>query len=387
MATTGKGKLHEKRTAARQAGGSQWWFGHARTGATIAACLYVIVWSALLGDFAANLTGRQQLAMAITVLLGGVLIWLAVRALLLQERMEAQHENIEAAQESRAFVRALMDNLPVAVWLKTTDHRYQAANVMWAQYNPTLPSWQHRSVDRLVGHTDRELYESQRAAEFERTDDIVIATGARWEQDYDETGADGTHMKFHVIKVPVFDIRGDVASVAGIGIDVTRLRLSQKKLELMHEQVQQYLKWSFEHVCVLGSARRIQHANLRMCEFFGAYPSELNGKDAADLVTPSDRGRFTDFVETVCRTGSSELEVVHAAHVGGDIRSLELSGVLLTATHGERSVVIVGRDVTDRRGLADSCSARSVRSRAPEGEAGSTTPAAAAAGRDAPGTV
>jgi len=108
----------------------------------------------------------------------GCLIWLAVRALLLQERMEAQHENIEAAQESRAFVRALMDNLPVAVWLKTTDHRYQAANLMWAQYNPTVPSWQHHSVDRLVGHTDRELYEPQRAAEFEQTDDIVIATGA-----------------------------------------------------------------------------------------------------------------------------------------------------------------------------------------------------------------
>lgn len=356
MATTEKRRPRARRPAAHQAGRSQWWFGHARTGATVAACLYVIVWSALLGDFAANLTGRQELVMAITVLLGGGLIWLAVRALLLQEHMEAQHESIEAAQESRAFVRALMDNLPVAVWLKTTDHRYQAANAMWAQYNPTVPSWQHHSVDRLVGHTDRELYEPQRATEFERTDDIVIATGARWEQDYDETDADGTHVKFHVIKVPVFDIRGSVASVAGIGIDVTRLRLSQKKLDLMHEQVQQYLKWSFEHVCVFDSARRIQYANLRMCEFFGAYPSELNGKDAADLVTPSDRGRFTDFVEAVWRTGSSGLEVIHVQHVGGDVRLLELSGVLLTATHGARSVVIVGRDVTGYRGPADSSS-------------------------------
>lgn len=357
MPTTEKAKLHAKRTAVRQAGGSQRWFGHARTGATVAAFLYVIVWSALLGDFAPSLTGRQELAMAVTVMLGGGLIWLAVRALLLQERMEAQHENIEAAQESRAFVRALMDNLPVAVWLKTRDHRYQAANLMWAQYNPTVPSWRNHAVDRLLGHTDRDLYEAQRAAEFERTDDIVIATGARWEQDYDETGTDGRHVKFHVIKVPVFDIRGEVASVAGIGIDVTRLRLSQKKLDLMHEQVEQYLKWSVEHVCVVDSARRVQYANLRMCEFFGAYPSELNGKDAADLATPQDRRRLAAFVEEVVRTGSSGLEVVHAARVGGDVRTLELSGVLLTTMHGARSIVIVGRDVTGRSSPADSSSA------------------------------
>jgi len=121
----------------------------------------------------------------------------------------------------------------------------------------------------------------------------------------------------------VFDIRGEVASVAGIGIDVTRLRLSQKKLDLLHEQVEQYLKWSVEHVCVIDSARRVQYANLRMCEFFAAYPSELNGKDVVDLVTPSERLRLTAFVEKVVRTGSAGLEVVHAARVGGDIRTLD----------------------------------------------------------------
>src|SRR5450756_840490 len=106
--------------------------------------------------------------------------------------------------------------------LKTLDHRYQAANLMWAQYNPARPTWKNPSLNHLLGHTDRELFEPERATEFEQTDDVVIATGRSWERDYDEIHGD-SHIQLHVVKMPVFDIRGSVASVAGIGFDITEM--------------------------------------------------------------------------------------------------------------------------------------------------------------------
>lgn len=333
--------------AAGGTGKPKWWFRRARSGATLAACLYVIIWSALLGDFSDSLSGGQEMLMAITALFSGVLIWMAVRALILQQKFLARQESMEALEESRAFIRALMDNLPVAVWLKTLDHRYQAANLMWAQYNPARPAWTDRSLAHLLGHTDRELYEPERAREFEQTDDIVVATGRRWEREYTETRGDG-QIKFQVVKIPVFDVRGSVVSVAGIGFDVTEVRKVEQKMEQNQEQVNSFLKRSPEHICVLDGDRSIVFVNQQMCEFLGAYPSELKGRDLADLVAPVDRERMISLIEQAVADRSAGYEVVRVANATGVVRLLEVSGVLAPATNSPHSVVILGRDVTDR---------------------------------------
>src|SRR5450756_2754536 len=133
--------------AAGTTGKPKWWFRRARSGATLAACLYVTVWSALLGNFADNLTIGQEVLMAVAVIVSGILIWAAVRALILQQRFLARQESMEALEESRSFIRALMDNLPAAVWLKSRDHRYLAGNLPWVQTNPMLPRWPSRKIE------------------------------------------------------------------------------------------------------------------------------------------------------------------------------------------------------------------------------------------------
>ena len=92
-----------------------------RTGrvATIAACAYVVAWSALLGNLADNLTTPQEVAVGTVAVLGGALILVALRALILEQRFLARQENLEALEQSRNFARVLMDNLPAAIWLKT----------------------------------------------------------------------------------------------------------------------------------------------------------------------------------------------------------------------------------------------------------------------------
>lgn len=333
--------------AAGGTGKPRWWLRRARIGATMVACLYVVIWSALLGGFSDSLSGGQEMLMAITALLSGVLIWMAVRALIVQQTSLARQESMDALEESRAFIRALMDNLPVAVWLKTLDHRYQAANLMWAQYNPARPAWTDRSLAHLLGHTDRELYESERAKEFEQTDDIVAATGRRWEREYTESRGDG-QIRFRVVKIPVFDIRGFVVSVAGIGFDVTEARKVEQKMEQSQEQMSNFLKRSPEHICVLDGDRSIVLVNPRMCEFLGAYPSELEGKDLADMVAPVDRERMISLIEQAAADRSTGYEIVRVADAKGAVRLLEVSAVLAPAVNSLHSVVVLGRDVTDR---------------------------------------
>jgi PAS domain S-box-containing protein len=308
----------------------------------------VILWGALLGDFANSLSIRQQVLMAVVALASGVLIWAAVRALILQQRFLGRQENMEALEESRAFIRALMDNIPAAVWLKSRDHRYLAGNLAWVQTNPMLPRWQSRKVEELIGHTDRELFAPERALEFETTDDMVFETGQGWAHDYDDV-TDGEHRFYHTAKVPVWNIRGSVANVAGIGFDVTEMRRNEQDLQRSREQLDVFLNRSTEHICMVGLDRRITLANARLCEFLGVPSTLLIGRDVVDVVVPADRSRAMALFSRLLLGGTEPLEVFDVQDASGSTRQVEVSGALVRTDGSPDTVVVIGRDVTGRK--------------------------------------
>jgi PAS domain S-box-containing protein len=337
---------HHNRAGAT--GRPKWWFRRARTGATLAACLYVVVWSALLGSFADNLTIGQEVLMAVAVIVSGVLIWTAVRALILQQRFLARQENMEALEESRAFIRALMDNLPAAVWLKSKDHRYLAGNLPWVQTNPMVLRWQGRKLEELIGHTDRELFVPEQASEFETTDDIVFETGQRLGLDYDDV-RDGEHRLYHVDKMPVRDIRGFVVNVVGIGFDVTEIRRNELELKKSREQLDAFLNRSSEHICMVNLDRRITLANARLCEFLGVPAASIAGRDVVDVIGPADRSRGAAFFDRLLLGRSESLEVFDILNASGSVRQVEVSGALIRTEESPDMIVIIGRDITGRK--------------------------------------
>ncbi len=324
---------------------SHWWTARAGTAATIATCLYVMVWSALLGILADSLTTAQEIAIAAVTIVSGIFLWTAVRALIFQQRFFAQLKDMKALEASRAFLQVLMDNLPAAVWLKSCDHRYLAGNIMWAEFNPVDYHWQGDTVDDLVGHTDRELYNDTRAAEFERSDDAVVTSGQRWEHEYDES-MDGGHRIYRVLKVPVFDRWGAVTNIAGMGFDITERIRAAAKIRQFSDQVQLFLDRSPEHVCVVGIDRIIQLANARMCVFLGMHSSELVGKDLTSFAVQADRERFAAFVEHTLADGSAPYEEIRVPDASGVPRRLEFSGVLLMLPETAARIVLIGRELT-----------------------------------------
>ena len=135
--------------------------------------------------------------------------------------------------------------------------------------------------------------------------------------------------------------------MTGIGFDVTELRNEEQQLQRSQEQVDMFLKQSPEHICVLNLDRTIEFANMRMCEFLGAYPSELEGKDLADLVVPADRDSIIAFIERAVADGSAGYNVIHARNATGELRLVQISGVLVATTRSPHSIIMVGRDVTE----------------------------------------
>jgi PAS domain S-box-containing protein len=311
-------------------------------GATIAALCYVGIWSAFMGVISGHLTRFLELAMGITIIAGAGIIWASVRSLMLQQLMETERKADDALEQSRSFARVLMDNMPGSVFLKSKSHRYLAGNLLWAQLNSPGKYVAGDDLADVLGHTDRELFDADRAQRFERSDDAVVTTGERFAE-YETGMLNGEERYYHVIKVPVRDQYGEITAVAGLGLDLTDLHRVEKELRSSREQLRTFIDNAVELVCVVDAQRRIVMANTQLLRFFGVKSSDLVGRDLLSLVAPEEKEKALEFVRLVLSGVGSGLDVFHIRSARGTVYLTEVSGGPIMEGGTVKSVVLVGR--------------------------------------------
>ena len=155
--------------------------------------------------------------------------------------------------------------------------------------------------------------------------------------------------RYHVIKIPVFDVRGSVVSVTGIGFDVTEIRRTEQELTRSRAQLDAFLNRSSEHICMVGLDRHITLANARLGEFLGVPAPSLAGRDVVDIVRLSDRSRGAAFFDRLLLGRPEPLEVFSIQNASGSVRQVEVSGALVRTEGSPDTVVIIGRDITGRK--------------------------------------
>lgn len=291
-------------------------------GATLAVCLYVAVWSALLGVLSRTITAGQEFLMVIAVVGGGITMWGTARALLQQQRFLVQRESIEELEESRALIRVLMDHLPVAIYLKSAEHRYLAANAAWARFAGC-------DLTHAIGRTDRELFRPEQADFYKKEDDIVLQTGNSVERDTSEE-LDGSEHLFHTLKVPVCNVRGEVVNIVGMTFDITKYRQAGHLLHTDRHLSGSSGEWPFAYVCVTNATGRIAFASADLCSLVGKSTGDVLDSDVTAMVTPADREKARSFLMSVADGDAVEV----AEHFGvvdahGLVQYLEVQGIPL----------------------------------------------------------
>ena len=115
--------------------------------------------------------------------------------------------------------RDLLSVIPMLIWLKDCEGRYQYAN-------PAFCSLVGRSTEQVVGHVDSELWDETTAARLAADEERVISRGtALFKQDLLTIGKREFWVEFRLN--PVLNDNGEVIAIAGIGDDIS----SRKELE------------------------------------------------------------------------------------------------------------------------------------------------------------
>lgn len=218
-----------------------------------------------------------------------------------------------ALVKERKMVDLVFDGVPVNVFFKDHESRYQRANLAAAE------RFGLSSVKELVGKTNHDLYE-KKFADATRAEEVkILESGEGGELSVvQEFWEDGRVSWAMVMKRLWRQRTGEVLGVFGMSYDVTEEILAQKNLEKVLKQLQilnediseerHMLRLVIDNVPMLVYFKNLDGSfalvNKKMAEIVGAdLPDELVGKHNRDYVFGELLEKAERDEEEVIRTG------------------------------------------------------------------------------------
>ncbi len=137
-----------------------------------------------------------------------------------------------AQKESEHNLRATLNSIPDAAWLKDTSGRYLAVNAVWCKIYDQTESLS-------IGKTDFELFSQGQATRYVSRDEEVRVTGVPLCKEIEHIDKDGNVLFLEIRNMPLFDSKNQFAGLVGISRDITERRNADKELRLLKRAVEQ----------------------------------------------------------------------------------------------------------------------------------------------------
>jgi PAS domain S-box-containing protein len=174
-----------------------------------------------------------------------------------------------SSQNDRILLRTLIDNLPVAVYIKDQQGRKIIANTA------DIENIGVKHESQVIGKTDIELFIGETGSRGYLDDMHVIQTGQsiinKEEVFTDKTGA---FRWLLTSKMPLFDDSGKITGLVGIGRDITERKKEKEQINRLSKSIEQ-IPISFVITDVNGV---IEYVNPKFCEKTGYSSKEVLGR-------------------------------------------------------------------------------------------------------------
>ncbi|XGV97279.1 MAG: EAL domain-containing protein [Leptolyngbya sp. BL-A-14] len=244
----------------------------------------------------------------------------------------------KALRENEAFLRLLLDNLPLAIFWKDTHSVYQGCNKLFAD-NLNLGT-----VANIIGKTDDELpYSPALAKRFQQQDRQVIVSGTPLLNITEtDTIANGRPNWTQANKIPIRDADGKAIGVLGTIEDITERRQTEEIIRLQLAAIEACT----EGIAVLNTSGEFVYLNQAHAQSFGYDDAAaLVGKNWRLLYDPSEADRYESEILPVLRQHGRWQGEATAKRRDGSTFAEELSLTLLQ----DEGLLCICRDVSDRK--------------------------------------
>jgi PAS domain S-box-containing protein len=253
------------------------------------------------------------------------------------EQKLAEH----ALHESENHFRTLVQTIPDLVWVKDLNGAYMQCNPMFERYAGLTEA-------ELIGKTDYDLADHDQAEYFHENDRKALEAGKPVIFEEWATFADTGKRKFlETIKTPMFDSKGNLIGILGIGHDITNRKIAQEALRESEVKYRAFFESSIDGILLTNAAGNTLAANKAACNMFGYTEKEILNIGKKGLEDPDDP-RLTALLAQRNKNGRAQGEVSFMRKNGTKFPAEISSSLFVNSDNSLRSSVI-NRDITERK--------------------------------------
>jgi PAS domain S-box-containing protein len=269
--------------------------------------------------------------------------------------------SLRRAEASRAFVEGVLNTIVDPIFVKDRQHRLVLVNDAECKLAG-------RPREGLIGKTDYDFFPKEQVDVFWRQDDVVIETGEENVNEEAITGADRVTRTI-ITKKARYIAAGGAPHIVGAIRDISDRKRAEDQVHKLNDELEKrvadrteelarayrYVNEVIDSVADPVFVKDRQHRwvllNKAFCDYIGHVREELIGKSDYEFFPKAQADVFWANDDLVFASGEENVNEEEITDERGVVHVGVTKKVLYTDERGEKRIVGIIRDITERRRL------------------------------------